>query len=306
MLMQNELQNMGGSRERPGAFTLTELLVLLAAIAILAALLLPAVAATKPDSRAFQCLNNQGQITRAWQMYAADNRDLLPPNDYPYLTGFWISGNKDQLKNWVVGTIADRIDASQNFGTVELTDSHSLLSRYLTNATVYHCPADNYIDPKTHAVHPRSYSMNSAVGTVWYGSFAYGLPLGTPVQGGWLPGSSYNANQTTWLTYGKLSSFTRPGPANTYVLIDENAYSINDGSFVSAAVAAPGATYLIDYAAGNHNAADCISFADGHVVTHQWRDSRTYRPQGVVSGSTRQTPDNPDCFYLAPITSARR
>ena len=67
-------------------FTLVELSVVLATLAVLAALLYPALAATHPDSQAFQCLNNQRQIMLAWQMYATDNHDVLPPND-------WYSGN---------------------------------------------------------------------------------------------------------------------------------------------------------------------------------------------------------------------
>ena len=54
-----------------------------------------------------------------------------------------------------------------------------------------------------------------------------------------------------------------------------------------------------------------ISFADGHVLVHKWQDARTYTPMivgkgGGSSGMTPQNPDNPDCFYLAPITSALR
>jgi prepilin-type processing-associated H-X9-DG protein len=150
--------------------------------------------------------------------------------------------------------------------------------------------------------------MNSAVGTIWYSSFHGGPALGSPVQGGWLPGGAYNGNQTTWLTYGKMTSFNRPGPANTFVIMDENSYSINDASIAIPAVASAGNTYIVDYPAGNHNAAAGISFADGHVILHKWLDARTYTPQGQPgmggTSSIHQSPDNPDCFYLGPITSA--
>lgn len=154
--------------------------------------------------------------------------------------------------------------------------------------------------------------MNSAVGSTWYQYYANQVPLGTPVQGGWLDGASYQDNQTTWLTYGKLSSFTKPGPANTWTTMDENPFSINDGSLAISAAAAPGATYLIDWPAGNHDRAAGMSFADGHSIIHQWKDPRTYTPLGLVApgqggtGATVQTPDDQDCFYLAPLTSARR
>ncbi len=161
--------------------------------------------------------------------------------------------------------------------------------------------------------------MNSAVGTIYESSTALGgtdpRPVGSPVGGGWLPGNNYNNSQTTWLTYGKTSSFTRPGPSDTWVLMDENPYSINDGSMAISAVASTGNTFLIDYPAGNHGFAAGISFADGHSIVHKWTDSRTYTPQGVIQpgmGSTSPSnqksiapfTDNADCFYLASITSA--
>jgi type II secretory pathway pseudopilin PulG len=286
---------------RVEGFTLVELLVVLATVAMLAAVLAPALAGTRPNAPAYQCLNNQRQLILGWQMYAADNKDLLPPNDYPYTTAYYTYTPKNRLNNWVVGTMEQPLDSAN---ASELTSVNSLLSPYVTNSSVYHCPADNYIDTKTLKLHVRSYSMNSAVGTTWSSYYLGSLPLGSPVQGGWLPGNVYNPNQQTWLTYGKMSSFTRPGPANTWVLMDENAYSINDGSLVAAAAATPGATYLISYASGRHGKADVLSFADGHVIVHQWHDARTFTPAGIVS--TLQSPDNPDCFYLAPLTSAPR
>ena len=308
-------------KSRKDGFTFIELLVVLATVAILAVLLLPAIAGTKPNSQAFQCMENQRQLTLGWQMYAADNTDLLPPNDYPYTTAYYGSANQAKKKNWVVGTMAVAVDASDRpyllGGVSELLDPNTLLSPYVKSRIVYHCPADNYIDPFAgHAVHVRSYSMNSAVGTIWSSSSAMGgsdpRPLGSPVGGGWLSGASYIGGvNPTWLTYGKMTSFTKPGPANTWVTMDENPRTINDGSIATSAAATPGNTYHIDYPAGNHNVAAAISFADGHVIIHKWQDPRTYivtiNGQGnLIQDSTGMTPDDPDCFYLAPITSSHR
>jgi prepilin-type processing-associated H-X9-DG protein len=135
--------------------------------------------------------------------------------------------------------------------------------------------------------------------------------VGSGVQGEWLDGSSYQANN--YLVYTKMSSFTKPGPANTWVLMDENPLSINDGSMAVSAYAAHGATYLVDWPAGNHNRAADIAFADGHSIVHQWVDKRTYTPNldpnynGAGEGdqgSNLQSPDDKDCFFLAPITSS--
>ena len=123
----------GGTRGAPGAFTLLELLVAIAVIAILAALLLPAINRGKSAAQGVRCTSNLRQLIQAWHIYADENNGQLPCN----------ADGQDGMgvfTNWVAGTMSRSTDATN--AQLLIDPRESALARYITAPGVYKCPGD--------------------------------------------------------------------------------------------------------------------------------------------------------------------
>jgi prepilin-type N-terminal cleavage/methylation domain-containing protein len=241
------------ARARRGAFTLIELLVVIAIIAILAAMLLPALSRAKAKAQGIQCMNNGKQLQLAWNMYALENTERVPPVDDNYLT---VGTPAEWSTNWCGGTMTDASNS-----TNELTLTLGLIYRYINSIKVYKCPADNsgqYFPRAGGAPRLRSISCNQ--------TFSKGL---------WLPTPRFR-------TYKKTSDIMKP--VDTWVFIDEEQHSINDGGFavVMTADAATRASEP-DFPAGYHGGACGMSFSDGHSVIHKWHSISTYTPPKPIA-----------------------
>jgi prepilin-type N-terminal cleavage/methylation domain-containing protein/prepilin-type processing-associated H-X9-DG protein len=263
-------------------FTLVELLVVIAIIAILAALLLPVLSKGKGRAQQIYCLDNGKQMMTAMTMYAADFRDLFPPNPD--------DGNTIPGHNWCSG--AAGIGQSAEFNPDFLQDqTRSLLASYLRGVvSVFHCPGDVRMgkyqgsDPSLigkSVPAARTFSMNQAVGTICPGfdsqPEAKGKPFpphfgapGLSVNGPWLNSNHSHRRNTPWITYGKLSTIPAPGPSSLWVLVDENVTYLNDAAF-SFGMEIP---QWLDAPGTYHDGGCGFAFADGHSESHHWASSK--------------------------------
>ncbi len=269
-----------GVRQKRG-FTLIELLVVIAIIAILAAMLLPALARAKMAAWGTQCISNLKQCQLAAAEYKGDNNGYLVPNA-PY-SGYSDAGASNRA--WIDcanGQGESYPTASAGNTNLALYTS-GLLAPYVANQIgTYKCPAD--VVPSANGQRLRTYSMNGQMGA------AYMAPTG------------FNDDSPPpALQYVKESDITHPSPSDAFVFCEENMWSINDG-------------YLeIDSHGGNfpdvpgayHNNALGLSFADGHAQIHKWQtttlqNARSHDPQ--VAGGV----NNLDWIWFAQHAAADR
>ena len=251
--MKTNRAKRGCGHGRPtGAFTLVELMVVVALAGLLALMLAPASAHLKPDSSAAQCLNNLRQMQRAWKMYADDNAGRIVsayPN-YGGFTGTWCAGNASRG-----GTAGSYVYGGADPAGIQA----GLLWPYSRALGLYHCPTDHRIADAAGVPFPgqpilRSISMNS---------YMAGTSLGA--NPAWTPLNPSGPRDPSHPVYLKESEIRLP--QQTFAFADEDQQSINDGMML---VDVGDSLRLIDLPSRAHRFGYGISTADGRSEIYQF------------------------------------
>ncbi|MFA6286504.1 MAG: prepilin-type N-terminal cleavage/methylation domain-containing protein [Opitutaceae bacterium] len=239
-------------RSTPRAFTLVELLAVVAIIGVLAALVIGSVSKIRDAARRSTCASNLRQIYAAFQLHAADNRGLFPAERQPYTTSGDVSSNPNPKgDNWQA-EISRYVLRDGLLGDVKKVGADS---------NIAHCPSFDLLFP------------NATLASSNYKTAGYGMNSNLNIGG-----TDTNGNPIA-LGGSKLSISTRfpaasiINPAKSVLVADSSDYHIAvSGSWTTTTNTDPTNNMgkPDGYASGapyRHGSNANYLFADGHVVS---------------------------------------
>ncbi len=233
-------------------FTLIELLVVIAIIAILAALLLPALTRAKVKAQDISCRSNLRQLQLCWLLYVDDNNQALPP------TSTWQTasiGWESRAPSWAVG------DAKHDVTTANL--QRGLLFPYNRSVGIYRCPADKTpVVGNPSLLRTRTYQLDALL-NYWYMG---GIPP-------WYP--------NPW-ERRKFSELVNPQPTQVMTFIDSHPTTGDSADFAQSYRETTTGDAWGCLPGEQHNRGANLAFADGHVEHWRWRWGRIYAGQSLT------------------------
>jgi len=243
--------------------------VVIAIIAILAGMLLPALSKAKAKAQSASCLSNTKQLQICWQMYALDYNDIMPPNAISSPNA-WIDGSGSSL--------AYDLPGATNVNIVR----RGLLFKYNVSEGIYRCPGQKKVYVRSRRSEmpytpARSYSISGQM----HGGTDAGHGRVNPI--------ILRGNPRNRPAYKKVTSIHDPGPSQAFVFVDESHYTIDDGYF---AVLVVENTWQ-NFPAYRHGGSAGFSFADGHSEVWKWVEPSTGQLKDP-SGFTHTFPGNRD------------
>lgn len=250
------------SRKQSRGFTLIELLVVIAIIAILAALLLPALSHAKQLAWSTACLNNLRQLQLASTLYSGDHRDELVQND----SVLYVGETGDQAGSdfagisWCPGDV--------RYQTNTLAIENGVLFPYNRSVAIYRCPADPGRVRLTNGRSlPRIRSYNLSI---------------------WLNMQAADGTGS----YAKMTDVLDPSFSQCQTFVETHQDAIADATFGLYPAEMPDwGERFVDIPADRHNQGGNLAFLDGHVEHFRWKVSKKGLDVGDPVLPKSQIPD---------------